>query len=216
MDQNEINTIVEKIVSAISQLNIEKGKDSEPNRLNDLKERENRWHEISMNQLSFYNNLLIVLGTGFLAFVIKELKPLNTYPTLSEMQWYPTIISISITLMAFGIFFGLLCGFNRLVDFRYTHRVNNLKRKLYQKNQTKYGIGEYKENLKWSIYYWRKDADFFNASDNEYNDEATEVKYKIDGCSKLIKQLGKFTRNLLRIQIVFFLLSILAIVLSLI
>lgn len=216
MDQNVINEIVEKIISAISQLKADNGKDSESSKLYELKERENRWHEISMNQLSFYNNLLIVLGTGFLAFVVKEFKPLNTYPTLSEMQWYPTMISISIILMAFGIFFGLSCGFNRLVDFRYTHRVNNLKRKLYKKNQINYGIGNYENKIKWSIYYWIKDADFFNASDIEYNNEANDVKNKIDGCSKLINQLGKFTRNLLRIQIVFFLFSILTFVFSLI
>lgn len=216
MDQNEINKIADKIISEAKKLKANEGKAFDKDKANALKERENRWHEISMNQLSFYNNLLIVLGTGFVAFVVKELNPLNTYFTLNEIQFYPTIISISITFMATGVFIGLLCGFNRLVDFRYTHRINNLRRKLYDKNPKYYGIGTYDEEIKWSIYYWIKDADFFNAEENEYRDNnAQTVKDKIEGCSKLINQLGEFTRNLLRLQIIFFLLSILAFVLSL-
>ncbi len=214
MKQNEINTIADNIISEANKLKTEDDKAFDKNKANALKERGNRWHEISMNQLSFYNNLLIVLGTGFVAFVVKELKPLKTYFTLSEIQLQPTSISFSINFMVISVVFGLSCGFNRLVDFRYTHRVNNLRRKLYDKNPASYGKGNFEKKLNWSIRYWFIDADFFNANDTEYEGNAKEVKDKIDGCSKLIEQLGKFTRNLLRIQILFFMLCIIAFVIS--
>jgi len=116
--------------------------------------------------------------------------------------------------MTGATFLGLLCGFNRLVDIRYTHRVNNLRRKLYEKNYADYGTGNYAGKIKSSIYYWFRDADFFKAADDEYNGTADTVKNKIDGCSKLIDELGKFTRNLLRMQIVLFLFAIVLFALS--
>lgn len=176
-------------------------------KLAELRERDNKWHELSMNQLSFYNNLLIALGAGFLAFIIKEHKLVNIHLTFSKMEFYPTVIALSRVFMVGSVFFGLLCGFNRLVDFRYIHRLNKLKRELYEKNHANYGNGLYTEKIKYPIYYWFRDAVFFNASDEDYNDTAEIVKDKIHGCSKLIDRLGKFTRNLLRIQIVLFLLA---------
>jgi hypothetical protein len=121
---------------------------------------------------------------------------------------------LSIACMTGASFFGLLCGFNRLVDFRYTHRTNNLRRKLYKKNFANYEKKNYTGKIKWSIFYWFRDAEFFNATDSEYNGTADIVKNKIDGCSKLIDQLGKLTRNLLRVQILLFLFFIVLFALS--
>ena len=214
MTQEQINTLADKIISAAGELKAANGQSFDKDKFQVLKERENKWHEISMNQLSFYNNLLIVLGTGFLAFVIKEFKPAGIAFSWAKAEWYATTITISICSMTVSIFLGLLCGFNRLVDFRYTHRVNNLRRKLYDKNFVKYGEGNYNLKLKSSWRYWFKDADFFKAAETEYNGEATSVKDKISGCSKLIDQLGKLTRNLLRWQIALFLIAILFFVIS--
>jgi len=206
MNQNDINSIADKIIDAATELKQEKQFDQD--KLASLKERENKWQAISLNQLSYFNNLLILLGTGFLAFSVKEFNPSNFSFTLTSLEFRPTIMMFSIISMAGAIFVGLLCGFNRLVDFRYTQRLNKHRRKLYQENHLNYGEGIYRKKIKMSIYYWIKDADYFNVIENEYEDNPDEVKIKINGCSQLISQLGKLTRNFLRFQIVLFLIAI--------
>lgn len=180
-----------------------------------LKQRENRWHEISMNQLSFYNNTLIALGTGFVAYVLKESLQTTITFSWSNIDYRVTAVAFSIIVMIFSVFTGLLCGYNRMVDFRYTHRANTIRRKLYQKNAKHYNVeGKYKDKLQPTLRYWFRDADFFDVEEKEYIDTPEDVKKKIDGCSKLTKKLGKFTRNILRVQIILFFIGIVLFALS--
>ncbi len=199
MEQDKINELADKIIASANELKDCNSEIFSEDKLSSLLERENKWHEISRNQLSFFNNLLILLATGFIAFVVKDCAILS----ISSIFIFLSIISMTVSC-----FFGLSCGFNRMVDFRYTHKTNTFRRKLYEKNHSEYGEGDYEGKIKWSIYYWVADADFFTVEDKNFVEAPESVKLKINACVKLKKQLGKFTRNLLRFQIVFFLISI--------
>lgn len=177
-------------------------------KFNLLKDRENKWHQISMNQFSFYNNLLIALGVGYLAFVIKEFTSHNTYFTFSKIDWHATLIGLSISFIIGSTLFGLLCGYNRLVDFRYTHRTNYLRRKLYELNYKNYRHEKEYTKIRCLLYYWFKDDAFFNTNDDEFYKTPDIIKQKINNCSVLTSQLGKLTRKLLRVQIILFSLAI--------
>ena len=59
-----------------------------------LREREVRWQERSIDQLAFFNNLLIVLGTGFLGYAFDK----GGFNNLSFSEWN-NLLFISLTGM---------------------------------------------------------------------------------------------------------------------
>lgn len=176
-----------------------------------LKDRELRWQDTSVSQVSFFNNLLILLGTGFLGFAFNA-SEISKYQA-GNAQWQPTCIFLALLLMTLSVLLGLLCGFNRILDFRYTHRINRYRRKLYQATQInkKPNSGE---KVCSPLFYWFWKASFYEIAENEYNSDSTGVSKKIDKLSMLIKRFGRTTRNLLKFEWLLFLFSIIAYALS--
>src|ERR1700759_5722313 len=143
MDEQQINKVINNIIQSTEELKalLSQGSVLDRKKLKELKEREIKWHDMSINQLSFYNNLLILLGTGFLGFAFKDSGLSNYHFTLSNAMLSPTSAFLSLVLMTISVFLGLLCGFNRLLDFRHSYKINVLRRKFYEENFQNYGEG---------------------------------------------------------------------------
>ena len=102
-------------------------------RIEKLEQKEHQWHEISMKQLSFFNNLLIVLGVGFLGYAFKDANLAQyEFGGIFHIQFIPTLITSTFLLVTISILTGLLCGYNRLFDFRYTYQIAKLKREYFK------------------------------------------------------------------------------------
>ena len=93
--------------------------------------------EKSVNQLSFFNNLILTLGVGFIAFGYKNIDLKSLTFTLSNIDCAMTLSFLSILSMALSIILGLFVGLNRLWDFRITRQINQIRQNMYEHSQKK-------------------------------------------------------------------------------
>jgi len=77
-----------------------------------------RWQKITIDQLSFINNLIIGLSSGLLVFEADFVFNNKIYNI--TLAW---LTFISILLFFFSLVFGIIIAFNRLSSFRYTARI---------------------------------------------------------------------------------------------
>lgn len=78
-----------------------------------------RWQGITLQQLSFVNNLVLGLCTGILALQFNvALNNGNAYDTFSKHLLFSSAILIFISLAV-----GVFTAWNRLTDFRTTMRI---------------------------------------------------------------------------------------------
>jgi hypothetical protein len=101
-------------------------------KVNEYRKRFVRWHELTLNQLSNTNNLILTLTTAILAFSVSktELRLPTDCCVLGGFI-------ISYALLLGSVLAGLLLTFNRLNDFRKTKDKIKYKR---QRFETENGI----------------------------------------------------------------------------
>lgn len=95
-------------------------------------EREVRWAENALSQLSFFNNLLLTLAVGFLSFAYKDIGLKNIHFSCCEINWSITFKAISLVFIGWSILLGLLVALNRLLDFRLTRKIAQIRRRVYK------------------------------------------------------------------------------------
>lgn len=99
---------------------------------NEYHERNIRWTQTTINQLSFFSNLLLSLGVGFLAFSFNADLFENLKFSLNEIDWSVSFLSLSIINIVFSIILGLITSIARLKDFRITRRINQIRQRTYE------------------------------------------------------------------------------------
>jgi glycosyltransferase involved in cell wall biosynthesis len=88
-----------------------------------------RWQQLSINQLSITNNIILTLSLAFLMFLLK------TNNNQQDLSSYLIIIKlISFGLLFISLIVGVLLTVNRLKDFKKTAYLIKLRR---QKNKSK-------------------------------------------------------------------------------
>jgi hypothetical protein len=90
-------------------------------------EREMRWNNKTLNELSFLNNLILTLSVGFLAFSYKTELLKNAHFAIKDINWSITLIIFSLFAIVFSILIGLIVSINRLIDFRLTRFINLIR-----------------------------------------------------------------------------------------
>lgn len=105
--------------------------------LKEYHERNTRWTDKSIRQLSFFNNLILSLGVGFISFAYKNIAANSLAFTLSSIDWPITLSVLSFVSIGLSIFFGLLVGLNRLWDFRITGQINQIRQRMYEHSEKK-------------------------------------------------------------------------------
>jgi len=83
-----------------------------------------RWQEIRINQLTFVNNILIILSTGMLGFQIQFGISFNVQQSVLKYMFIVSMVFFFISILT-GIFVAL----NRLVSFRKTAKIARNKEK---------------------------------------------------------------------------------------
>lgn len=99
---------------------------------NEYHERNIRWTQTALNQLSFFNNLLLTLSVGFLAFCFKPEFFKNLKPSLNEIDWSKSFLFASIIFVVLSILIGLITSISRLKDFRITRAINQIRQRTYE------------------------------------------------------------------------------------
>jgi hypothetical protein len=191
-------------------------------RLAELQDTEVRLSDSSTSMTTFFNNILIGLGAGFLGFTFKDAR-------LSEMQWdfpglerIPTFALLSLIFMACSSFAGLLCSYNRILDFKHTHKISSLK-KAYYANTGEFIAGDpvdmEKEKGRWKrwmakvirAWFCRPKEYILSLENNDPVKKAFDpVKEEgyVKNLKLLTRQLGYATRFLLKMQWCLFILAL--------
>lgn len=105
--------------------------------LQKYEDRYTRWADITLSQLSFYNNLLLTLGVAFLSFAYQDLKPLNLECSIKNIDWPLTLYVFSFIVVMLSIFTGSMASMSRLYDFRITSHVNLIRRRVFEHSNIK-------------------------------------------------------------------------------
>ena len=223
MSQNEISKIVQQLLystetikqSAIELLDSPAEQSLKDNHLDELKERERRWHSVSNSQLSYFNNILIAFGAGFIGYVIKDPKPPFSSTLIQNNCESKLIIVISVCIMGASVFVGLCCAYNRILDFRHTFRENKFKRKFFEKNPSEYekrNINLTEDDHKFKpgliIVTWFKMPWYCEIADSEYLNNVCIVSKKIFYMRLLLRKLGRWTWKLFGFEMLLFVLSL--------
>jgi len=95
-------------------------------------ERNIRWSQTTISQLSFFNILLLSLGVGFLTFSFNPelFKTLNI--SFNQIDWSVSFLIVSICSIAFSIVLGLITSIARLKNFRITRSINHIRQRTYE------------------------------------------------------------------------------------
>lgn len=105
--------------------------------LKEYKERNVRWSNLAIEQLSFYNNLMLSLGVGFLAFCFNDNGKSIICCPQNNLFDSGGFILVSIILMGLSILSGLTLALNRLKDFRTSRSINQIRQTVYEYSYSK-------------------------------------------------------------------------------
>lgn len=102
---------------------------------NEYHERNIRWTQTTINQLSFYNNLLLSLGVGFLAFSFNADFLKNLKFSFNEIDWSISFLVLSLVSIVLSIVIGLITSIARLKNFRITRSINQIRQRTYEHSE---------------------------------------------------------------------------------
>ena len=103
----------------------------------EYRERNIRWTDRTLSQLSFYNNLLLSLSIGLLSFAYKMERINNINISFKNIDWSLTIYVMSIIMTTFSIILGLVISLIRLYDFRLTRQINQIRQRAWEHSNEK-------------------------------------------------------------------------------
>lgn len=105
--------------------------------LQEYRERNIRWADRTSSQMSFYNNLLLTLGVGFLSFAYQDSRLADLDFSLKSIDYSATAYVLSIWTVMFSIVTGFIASISRLYDFRITSQVNQVRRRVFEHSHIK-------------------------------------------------------------------------------
>ena len=76
------------------------------------------WRNITINQLSFTNNLILTLSTGFLIYCLDKITPNKVVNNFHQLFLIISFISLTISVL-----YGFSVMFSRLYDFRISRNI---------------------------------------------------------------------------------------------
>jgi hypothetical protein len=187
------------------------------NKIEDYKNRYKEWRDLSVNQLSNVNNVFTSLSIGFLALIFKPKLFIDLTISVPDAELKPTILCFSLLILVLSILFGLFVLLTRLNDFRISRHLALTRQRTLCFYESKKGLLPNNRNddndfnfcdrLKafCKIIFCR--IEFVTREDIEKK-EVSIVKKKFERLQKLSDILGIATWRWLKLQILFFLLSI--------
>ena len=181
-----------------------------------LQAAKNSYRNISINQLSLANNLLLTLALGFLAFNFK--LGIIHFDFYASINWNSCFYSCFLFFNLISIFLGICVIFSRLYDFKITRYIIKVRLILLER---------YKVKLKYETFrpssFREKNMALFNILfksvlpihdeliQNYINDKVA-FNQEFSRLRKLAKILGEASLYFIKQQAFFLFLSILALI----
>jgi len=105
-------------------------------KLQEFKNRQKEWRDISVTQLSNTNNILLTLSSGLLAFCIEKEKAFKFRIDLcKEIDWLATTYWVFIFLLGLSITYGIGVLLSRLYDFKISRHIALTRQRFYEKHE---------------------------------------------------------------------------------
>ncbi|SHG04955.1 hypothetical protein SAMN05444274_1272 [Mariniphaga anaerophila] len=129
--------------------------DTDNYNLEEYIERNRRWTDKAMSQLSFLNNLLLTLGLGFISLAYDKIKDTKIVFDIKTIDYSLTCYIISLILIGISIFIGLFIAHNRSVNFRITRHINLVRLWAFKYSQKKLSISSTDTESFWKRISWQ-------------------------------------------------------------
>lgn len=186
-------------------------------KLQEYKDRQKEYRNISILQLSTVNNVLLTLSSGLFVFCIDKKKTTEIHFNFCHsINWQVTTYWSSVLILGASIFFGLGVLFSRLYDFRISRHISLTRLRFYKEHKD-----ADKKELPYNDFGKFKTSDrvlaLFNCifcelpfinSDNAKNIlENDKLKTDFQNLRRTADILGSITWKWMKIQIGLFLVS---------
>lgn len=162
------------------------------NKEKDFEQLHSDWRNISINQLSFTNNLILTFSSGFFIYIFSDKKiPDFHINTNVNFVFTKFVFAFCIIFLVLSIIYGIAILFTRLYDFRITRNI--LFARSRTNNQLKYiDFSEFTFNERvcalWKILF--KKLPFLTREDAKKSIDDKEFIKKFEELLKLSKILG--------------------------
>ncbi len=185
-------------------------------------ERYVRWQDKTREQFSFFNNLLLTLSVGFISFGYDNLMDTKIFFSFCHPQFDTTIFVLSFISIVLSILVGIFCVFSRLLDFRITTHINQVRYWSIKYSNTTLGDSSLKKikdilpSLTSLIFngFNRIDIDECKSLKNSNLEEIDAFKANFKILRAISQHLGNGTWIKLKWQIVLFFIGIICFVIS--
>lgn len=100
--------------------------------LDEYHQRNVRWTDKTLTQLSYFNNLMLTLSVGFISFSYKILITHKLVFSFKNIDWSITLMAFSLIIMFLSAYKGLVISLNRLMDFKITRQVVQIRQRMLE------------------------------------------------------------------------------------
>lgn len=186
-------------------------------KINEYAQRQREWRDISVNQLSNTNNILLTLSSGLLALCFNKEKVTQIhFITNGQISWSVTTYVISIILLAISMTYGIAVLFSRLYDFRISRHLALSRQRFYKKHKPKnfseldfeeFNFCHRLKAMKEVLFY---KIPFLSSQEIKKLENESDLRNKFNDLRKTSEILGTASWIWTKIQALFFLSSCLA------
>lgn len=100
----------------------------------DYKQRQKDWRDITVNQLSLTNNILITVVTGYFVLIFDKIKVSQIdIDFQAKIDWNLLFYVTTLLLVLFSIILGVCVLFSRLYDFKISRHVALTRQRFHKK-----------------------------------------------------------------------------------
>jgi len=183
-------------------------------KLQEYKDRQKEWRDISITQLSTANNILLTLSSGLLVFCIDKKKVGRIYIDFSlPVNWQLATYWASVFLLGLSILFGIGVLLSRLYDFRISRHLALTRQRFTKETEGQElpynDLGSFKriDRVKALFAITFQTMPFINPDDIKKLLENNKLKNDFQYLRRTSDKLGSGTWRWTKIQIGLFLVS---------
>jgi hypothetical protein len=183
--------------------------------MTDYSQRQKDWRDISSNQLSLTNNILVTTSTGYFVLVFdREILSQITIDFAADIDW-PRLFYIGSFILIFAsIPYGLSVMFCRLYDFRISRHLALTRQRILKAHSerlphTDVGSISWGDRVNQFLRVLFVRIDFISQADiDSYKDNRTNFKRRFNSLRRQAEILGRSTWKWTKIQVLLLVLSV--------
>ena len=184
-------------------------------KLDEYRERQKEWRDISTTQLSNANNILITISAGYLVLIFDkdEIRKISLN-TSADLDWPLIFYCGSLCLTLIAIFLGVLVLLNRLYDFRISRHIALTCKRVFDKykeplSASSTGEVSFIDILEAQKNLFFKQIDFIQVEEiDKYKENTDQFTERFDRLRRQAKVFGTTSHKWTKFQVTSLLVSL--------